>query len=233
MWAWGLYARGMITFNCDRCERTLEVGDELAGTKVQCPYCGDVNVVPRVIARSAGDTGAVSGGTPQPRDRAAAMGLPPDAGPETRVMKVRPAMFRARPMLFSVLTLAAVGGTIGAAVFAFRGQAVWAYLCGAAAAAGLVALGVWKIKTLGVALEITNKRTIESRGLLSRATSEVLHDDIKNLQITQTFWQRVWNVGTVGISSAGQDDIEITAQDMPRPAEIKRVIDAYRNRVNE
>lgn len=224
----------MITLRCDRCDRMLEVGDDQAGAKVQCPHCGDVNIVPPRPA--AGIAGAAADGNSRPAakvDRAAAMGLPPDSGPEQRVLKLRPAMFRSRPALFSLLALGAIGGTVSGAVFAMRGQPTWGYLCGAVALVALIALGIWKIKTLGMSLEITNKRTIASRGLLSRATSEVLHDDIKNLQITQTFWQRVWQVGTVGISSAGQDEIEIVAHDMPRPHEIKRVIDAYRDRVNQ
>lgn len=229
----------MITLRCDRCDRMLEVGDDQVGAKVQCPHCGDVNIVPRVAAAvTAGTPAAAPGAAAEPAagakiDRAAAMGLPPDSGPEQRVLKVRPAMFRARPALFSLLMLGLIGGVIAAAVFAFRSQLAWAYLCGAVAATSLIALLVWRIRKLSVALEITNKRTIESRGLLSRATSEVLHDDIKNLQITQTFWQRVWGVGTIGISSAGQDDVEIVAHDMPRPHEIKRLIDAYRDRVNQ
>lgn len=144
-------------------------------------------------------------------------------------MKVRPAMFRARPALFTLLAAVLVGGVIGALVFAWRRQQTYAYATGAAALAALVWLGVWKLRTMFVALEITNKRTVETRGLLSRATSEVLHEDIKNLQITQTFWQRIWGVGTIGISSSGQDGIEIVAENMPRPVEIKRTIDAYRD----
>ena len=134
-------------------------------------------------------------------DRAGGRALPPVSGPEQRVLKVRPAMFRARPALFSLLMLGLIGGGVGAAVFALKNQYTWAYLCGAVGGVALIALIVWRIKKLAVALEITNKRTIESRGLLSRATSEVLHDDIKNLQISQSFWQGVWQVGTVGISS--------------------------------
>src|SRR5690606_28752559 len=121
------------------------------------------------------------------------------------------------------------GGVIGAAVFAWRGRAPYAYRAGAAALAALVWLGAWKLRTMFVALVFTHQRTAATRGLISRATSGVLHEDIKNLQITQTFWQRIWGVGTIGISSSGQDGIEIVVTNMPRPMEIKRTIDAYRD----
>jgi hypothetical protein len=87
---------------------------------------------------------------------------------------------------------------------------------------------VWKIKTLGAALEITNKRTVERRGLFSKATSEVVHDNIRNVQVDQTFWQRVWKVGALGLSSSGQDGIEIHMQHVPKPEEVRRIIDLYR-----
>ena len=222
----GLYPIGMVTVTCDRCDRRLEVPEEKRGTKVQCPYCGDVNVVPERDPDADPPPHAPHGAR---RDRASELGLPPDRGPERRVMKVRPAMFRARPALFTLLVAVLAGGVIGAAVFAWRGRAPYAYGAGAAALAALVWLDVWKLRTMFVALEITNKRTVETRGLLSRATSEVLHEDIKNLQITQTFWQRIWGVGTIGISSSGQDGIEIVVTNMPRPMEIKRTIDAYRD----
>ena len=99
----------MITLSCDRCEQTLEVPDEQAGTKVRCPHCGDVNVVPAAggaafpTARAVGSgsgaavgTGGAGGVAVRGADRAAAMGLPPDDGPEKRVARVHPATFRAK-----------------------------------------------------------------------------------------------------------------------------------------
>lgn len=208
----------MITIRCDRCDRTLRVPDDKAGMKVQCPHCGDVNLVP--VAIRAID------------DRAEAMGLPPDAGPEREVMTVHPAMLRARPGLFFLILLAALGG-VGGAVYFFAfappSQIAFGWACAGLAGAALIVLGVWKIKTLDAGLRITNKRTVERRGLLSKTTSEVLHENIRNFQITQTFWERLWGVGTVGISSAGQDEIEIVVRHIPRPYRVRDVIDAYRN----
>jgi hypothetical protein len=220
----------MVTITCDRCDRKLQVPDDKRGTKIECPHCGDTNVVPaEAVVLAAVADGAAGGRAAGKKDRPAELGLPPDRGPERQVLKVRPAMLRARPILFLVLAAAAGGGAVGAAVFAARGPVTYAYIATAVGVAGIIALLIWKFKTMFVSLEITNKRTVETRGLFSRATSEVLHDDIKNLQITQSFWQRIWGVGTIGISSAGQDGIEIQAQDMPRPMEIRRVIDAYRD----
>lgn len=167
----------MIRKKCDNCERVLEFQETQAGQKVPCPHCGDMNFVP----------------TP---DRAAAEGLPPDAGPEQEVMVVRPSMFRAHPFL-AVVTL------------------------------GLGILPLW-LKYLGERIHVTNKRTILRKGLLSKSTTEVLHDHVRNIQVSQSFWNRMFDVGTLGISSSGQEGIEIVARHIPHPDEVKRTIDLYR-----
>ncbi|MBL9030806.1 MAG: PH domain-containing protein [Phycisphaerae bacterium] len=213
----------MIHLTCDNCERALDVADELAGTKVKCPGCGDINVVPGVAPRA--NSGTPARAAP---DRAQAAGHPPASGPEQRVLLVRPAMARARPFRFAALVLLLVGGLVGAGVASSRGMTALAALAGVVALAAVGVLLVWKVQKMSASLEITNKRTIERVGLLSKATTEVLHDDIKNFQVTQSFWQRLWRVGTIGISSSGQDGIEIVAADIPHPNRVREVIDLYR-----
>lgn len=231
----------MIRKNCDNCDRLLEVPDDQAGTKVRCPDCGDMNVIPQVAPAMAvgaaereysepAPGGPGSGSGPAADDRAAAAGYPPDAGPEQPVLKVRPALFRSRPVAFALVALALLGGLAGTVYFwqmAERNQwAMWPCLVLAVVMLGILVW--WWIQTLSAALEVTNKRTVERRGLLSRATSEVLHDTIRNVTIKQSFWDRVWGVGEIGIASAGHDGIEIHIDRIPNPNKVREVIDLYR-----
>jgi hypothetical protein len=155
----------------------LEFHESQAGRRVPCPHCGDTNLVP----------------TP---DRAAAAGLPPDAGPEEEVLVLRPSMLRAHPFL-AIFTL------------------------------GLGILPLW-LKYLGERIHITNKRTVLRQGLLSKRTTEVLHDHVRNIQVSQSFLNRVFDVGTLGISSSAQAGVEIIARHIPHPEEVKKTIDYYR-----
>jgi hypothetical protein len=212
----------MIQKTCDNCERTIEVEDNLAGQKVACGACGDINTM--------SEAGAVPSGSSA--DRASALGLPPDSGPEQPALKVRPAMLRARPFLFLAQVLVMIAGIAGV-IWGTLGEQSGLHTAaqiggGVFAVAALGFLAVWKVKTLSAALEITNKRSVLRRGLLSRATSEVVHDNIRNVQVTQTFWQRLWKVGSLGLSSSGQDGIEIEIGDIPNPDRVREVIDAYR-----
>ena len=214
----------MIRKPCDNCDRIIEVDDDMAGQKVECSACGDINVMPAAGTRPPAAA--------KPASRADGLGLPPDHGPEQEVLKVRPAMIRAKPQLFLFYLLVLVAGLTGI---------VWSQLgtgstlktttliaSGLGVVVVLGLLGFWKLQTLAAALEITNKRTVHRQGLLSKATSEVVHDNIRNVQVTQTFWQRLWNVGTLGLSSSGQDGIEIEITDIPRPERVREIIDAYR-----
>ncbi|MEO1007150.1 MAG: PH domain-containing protein [Planctomycetota bacterium] len=167
-----------------------------------------------------------------PVDRAAAAGLPPDFGPEQRVLWLRPAMFRAKPFSFMGLSLVLLASVVGAVVLAFETRTFWLnallVVCGLAFLAAGITLLVWWIHTMGASLEVTTKRTTERRGLFSRATSEVLHDNIRNIQVDQSFIQRIFDVGAIGISSSGQDGIEVSMKHIRDPHGVRGTIDKYR-----
>ncbi|MBL8762871.1 MAG: PH domain-containing protein [Phycisphaerae bacterium] len=215
----------MISVVCDRCEKPFEVEDSKAGTKVPCPACGDVNVV-----RPSAGVDIRAADKPL-SDHAAKMGLPPAFGPEVSIMTVRAAMFRAHPLRFLVLVAFVLGG--GAGVFLLPGigssGTVLAFAAGALCVLGLGWLGYWRVETLGAGLEITTKRSVATRGLLSRMSTEVMHEDIRNLQISQSLLNRIMQVGTLAISSSAQNEMEIVARDIPGPYNVRRVIDAYRS----
>ena len=69
-------------------------------------------------------------------------------------------------------------------------------------------------------MTITVERTIWARGIFKRETSEVQHDDVRNIQVKQTFVDRILGVGRIAISSAGQDEMKIDVRDVPRPDKI-------------
>lgn len=203
----------MLKIKCDKCERTIEVEPSKAGTKVQCPSCGDTNLVPAKL------------------DRAAAAGFPPDSGPEQRVLIVRQSMFRAHPLLISGLFILFFGGIIGGIVIltgSFGLGLPGSIACWIIALIAGGWLGVWKFLTYGETLEITNKRSVLHLGILRKNTSEVVHDNIRNVQVDQSFWNRIWNVGTMGISSSAQSGVEINAKNIPKPHHVRKVIDLYR-----
>lgn len=93
---------------------------------------------------------------------------------------------------------------------------------------GIVIFIIWYVRARSTELTVTNLRTRLHRGWLSRSITEVWHRDIRNVQLTQTFAQRILGTGRIGISSSGQAGIEIDVSGLRDPDEIKTLIDKYR-----
>jgi len=224
----------MITYLCRHCRRPLEVDADLAGKIAACPHCRQVSPVPLRSTAADVPMARPAGGAPMDPmplaedDRAAAQRLPPDSGQEQHVYTVRPAMLRAKPLHALGLILLAAAG-IAAIGWGFHRSVDWLKAFGLVALAIAVIWGAyWKVVTNSTALIITNKRSTLRVGLLRRESKEILHDKVQDLQIAQSFPQRMLGIGTLGISNAGETDVEILVHDVPNPRRIREIIDAYR-----
>lgn len=127
--------------------------------------------------------------------------------PETPLYRAHPAMFRNRPVLF-VVALALVP--------------LWGL--------GLVILVPWWISCLATTLTVTDQRITLRRGILGKYTNDVLIADVRNVQIGQSPLQRLFGVGSVGISTAGQGGMEIEVAGLPSPDRVRAIVDRRRGR---
>ncbi|MGB7328021.1 MAG: PH domain-containing protein [Rubripirellula sp.] len=93
---------------------------------------------------------------------------------------------------------------------------------------GIPIVLVWYLRCRSTELTITNLRTRLHRGWLSRSITEVWHRDVRNVQLDQTFFQRILDTGRIGVSSAAQSGIEIDVSGLRGPDKIKDIIDKYR-----
>ncbi|REJ87665.1 MAG: PH domain-containing protein [Planctomycetota bacterium] len=94
---------------------------------------------------------------------------------------------------------------------------------------GIIVFVVWYLRCRGTKLTITNEQTTLRTGLLSKFTNDVFHENVRNIIVRQTFFQRIMGVGYVGISSAGQGGIEIEVNGIPDPDRVKQIIDDCRD----
>tara|TARA_R100000789_G_scaffold99563_1_gene106465 strand:- start:3606 stop:4106 length:501 start_codon:yes stop_codon:yes gene_type:complete len=139
---------------------------------------------------------------------------------EEDVKSYHPAMFANHPFHYLILWLLMIGGGIGAVMGMFSGNFPLGIFGLLALIFGGVAYGWWYLNVKFKVLTITDKRTLYRQGILSKRTNEVQHDDVRNIQMDQTFLQRVLNVGDIAISSSGQDDMEIVVKGVGNPQEI-------------
>ena len=146
-------------------------------------------------------------------------------------------MLRAHPVRALIITILILGGAVLAIWLGTLKEPEWVvnahkwlvYGSLVFTLVGLIWLAKWWVRAhMWVKLEISNKRVIRHEGIITRKTSEVLHDHVRNVEIRQSFFQRLFGVGYVGISSAGQDGIEIEVFDIPDPDGVRTLIDKYR-----
>ena len=165
-----------------------------------------------------------------PEDRATRAGYPPDSGPEQDVMRIRPAFFRSHPLWVAGALVVPPVVAFAALWIGSESGVTWALWSGGvlSIAALFTLAGWWFIATRSRSIQITNKRTTEIRGLLSKSTDEVLHDHVRNVTVDQSVYERIVNTGTLGIASAGHAETEIVMRDLPNPGKIRDVIDLYR-----
>jgi uncharacterized membrane protein YdbT with pleckstrin-like domain len=114
------------------------------------------------------------------------------------VYEAHPAMFRAHPFWF-----------IGCVVLVL--------------AFGIGILLYWYIHTRQTALTMTENELLYEKGILSKDRTSVSLKHIRSVHVTQGFMNRLLGVGTIQISTAG-DQPEFTVKDMPDPGEIREAI---------
>jgi uncharacterized membrane protein YdbT with pleckstrin-like domain len=123
---------------------------------------------------------------------------------ETTLYSENPSMFRNNPIGFIVTILLCLVGV------------------------GLIILLVWWLRSKATLLTVTDERTILRKGILSKSVNEVWHRDVRNVQLKQTFVQRIFDTGMLEISSAGQADVEIRIVGIRDPDGVKDIIDAHK-----
>ena len=149
-------------------------------------------------------------------------------------MTVWPSMWRTAPLKYALLWLAVLAGLALAGWAMTFDQAVvrnvYAGLGAAVAGIALVVLLGWYVRCRATRLEITDDTIILSLGLVARRNSEVRIADVRNITVDQTVLQRIFHVGSLGVSSAGQADVEISVAGLPHPDSLAEMI---RNRARE
>jgi membrane protein YdbS with pleckstrin-like domain len=89
---------------------------------------------------------------------------------------------------------------------------------------GLLILGVWWLRTWSREIVVTPRRLRKRTGILSKATTELEHRDVRNVQVEQGPVGRMMGTGTVRVSSAGQGGIEIEIAGVEAPEEIRDLL---------
>jgi membrane protein YdbS with pleckstrin-like domain len=221
-----------LMYQCPHCQKPNEVALGTVGEVVECseckrPFQPEIPLA-KMLRQTAEGKWTVAGESIAGQRSSA----------EKSILTVRPAMFRVNPLSYSAMVIVFILGVAGTIIFGgpihglglerwFRPiTLIISVVCAVFAAASLISIFYWFLKTRFESLKITDERTIWERGILDRETSEVQHDDVRNIQMKRSFVDRIFGVGRIAISSAGQDDMEIDIRGVPHP---NRVADTIRS----
>lgn len=210
----------IITLECPKCgERVEATGEMLEDGVVQCtnPDC-------RQAFRVDLPQGRVLGGAHSARPHDGAGATTRSSGAEETLVQAHPSMLRRHPFQYTGSVLLLLAGLAGVAYGLMQPEWWIVGVAGAVALFGAGVLLVWWLKAKSTTLTVTSERTILRKGILSRNTTEVRHDDVRNLQVNQTFIERMLGVGDLAISSAGQDELEIDIDGVRNPEQIAEYI---------
>lgn len=127
---------------------------------------------------------------------------PTTDGDEEILLIRRPVMARAHPFLFlaACILIMALG-------------------------LGLLILAGWAIRNRFVVLTVTPERTSLRRGVFTKTVEEVPNGALHNVEVYQSLVDRMLNVGTLRLSTAGQEAYEIQLSALPDPYTVKELID--------
>jgi uncharacterized membrane protein YdbT with pleckstrin-like domain len=88
---------------------------------------------------------------------------------------------------------------------------------------GILILLWWFLQCKSTKLSVFDNEILFEKGLLSKERSEVNISGIRTIKVKQSFFNRIFGVGTVEIYTAG-DDPEFIAHGLPDPNKVRELI---------
>jgi len=207
---------------CENCDERLRASDSV------CPHCGmptsstaDMETTTRSRPRLAGRRHRRPNGPGHRTRRLTQLGEAEELLWE--------GTFSARGML----DLWGLGGLI-TIVLPIGGNAVglatsaWLIVLAVIAATWLVLVGILLFRRWNVWYELTDRRFIHKVGLLRRSTWRMEVIDIDDISTEQKLWERIFDVGTIVISSTDRSDPVVVMPGIAHVDEISSLIDDAR-----
>ncbi|MCD0463188.1 PH domain-containing protein [Roseiconus lacunae] len=214
-----------LLYRCPMCKTAVEINEHYIGETIDCPSCKRPFEVTPPQALPIGIDSTDSG---EPGSRAVSSEDVVSA--ESVEMVIHPVVFRRHFVGSMIAVVGCLVAIIGIA-FALSGRPIG----GLHSTVLLVTSGVvflvaaffltkWYLQSRFQSLSLTNQRLVYTEGILHRRSSEVRHGDVRNVQVSQSLFERAFAFGDIAISSAGQDDMELIVNDIPRPQEVVNFI---------
>jgi hypothetical protein len=133
-------------------------------------------------------------------------------------------MFRRYPFRCFAYFALMLGALIACVAWAILGRPYWALGFFAVALVVLGRFGLWWLRMQKTSLRITNKRCILESGITTRKSLEVLLPEVEDIQVNQTFLNRLFNVGDLLLLNKKGAAHRVLIMAVPSPAQVANLI---------
>lgn len=94
---------------------------------------------------------------------------------------------------------------------------------------GLIVLFFWHLDLRRTRLTISGQRILYRTGVISTRESELRVNDVRDVEVTKTLFQRMIGTGTLALSTAGESGMEIVITGLKQPERVREIINALRS----
>ena len=91
---------------------------------------------------------------------------------------------------------------------------------------GIVILLVWWLRCKSIRMSFVGNDLVLEKGLLSKDRTELNVASIRTVNVYQSFFNRLFDVGKISIFTAG-DEPEMEVAGLPQPNELRELIKQY------
>jgi membrane protein YdbS with pleckstrin-like domain/DNA-directed RNA polymerase subunit RPC12/RpoP len=206
-----------IEFKCPSCGKTLEIEEDHRGKKTTCPSCKTPIVIPDKSSAAE---------APQPRIAGSAQvsGLISDLlpGDEKDVFRKRPTWRAFFGRIFLAVLFAAAGLILALSASASPTLKWVIGLFGLGL--GLILFLVVLVKRYSLLYRLSTQRLFVYRGLISRRIEELELFRVRDIDVLQNFWERIFHYGRMTVYSTDATTPKFEIVGLGDPLRVKDII---------
>jgi DNA-directed RNA polymerase subunit RPC12/RpoP/membrane protein YdbS with pleckstrin-like domain len=203
-------------FKCPNCGNTLRIDDVHQGKKTTCPACRKEILIPPKPVETA----------PQPKlvSQAGAASATGDLLPqeEKDVFALRPTLKMYLGRILAALLVAACAAALAAVIQA--GPTVDRIIIIAGLAIAFVLFLTVLYRKYSVLYRLSTQRLFLVRGLVSRKVEELELFRVRDIQVVQSFWQRILRYGRMTVFSTDASAPKFEMLGVADPLKVKDAI---------
>lgn len=221
-----------VTYRCPHCQQAVDVDLRPENELLVCPNegCGKpfkveiptAEPLEGLIVPSTSET--LPEAIPVPPVASAPTALLPDEVKDEPVQTIHLSMMRRYPFRSLGYVAFILTALIGAILLQINDHRYLALACLIVGGIVVYRFVLWSVRMKHTVLQITTRRCVVESGVFNKQSTEVPLQDIDDIQVHQTFIQRIFNVGDLTLNNKIKDSQRVVVMAVPSPRDVACLI---------